>query len=593
MAFVPRVHNRTTPFASRTIAWETQRKDYEKHLRALDSQSARIDNKWGGSVNGVRETKRPTYSHIQSNPKRAQQQDERNAEIELENYLLLSKLSRILERPLDAAKGTLHSTDASAPGEPSSSNIISRQRLQQKITRENLELVRRLQRCRPTYDRAALARDAEERRRWMERRSASKHVAAAASMRGPPLLGVPITASQPRPRPKSAPLTKADGCLTGGVAAACIAGPGSRPKSARPGRPASAQHRRPDRARVLCDASGDVPDDGSVSNVLELLSSQMAGASSLAEIREARDGLLLKNYSLHPSVRVETVRVKSVMVEVVTDRSCRSDGTDLVVLVHGGMFLSGSAKGLRHVAARLSALLRAPVATPRLSLAPEKPFPAPLDDLAQTIDHLAEHGVGALPSGIPPRLTLFAESSGCALALRVLQARAAAGKPMPAAAVFASPWVDLTCAGASHASNASVDPVLDRDRLLSMAAAYAGDESRGAIASPLLAPPDSFSGLPPILIHVGQEEVLLDDARRLRARLEGAGCVARLREYRGVLHAWHTFFPLMPRADEALAEAAAFMCAQMAPMPAVAEEASLYALKGSHGAALPEGDSSP
>jgi len=178
MAFVPKVHNRTTPFSSRTIAWETQRKDYEKHLRALASQSARIDNKWGGSVNGVREIKRPTYSHIQNNPKRAQQQDERNAEIELENYLLLSKLSRILERPHNAIKGTLHPMDADrtagaqtdgAAGEPSSSNMLSRQRLQEKITRENLELVHRLQRCRPTYDRAALARDAEDRRRWMER----------------------------------------------------------------------------------------------------------------------------------------------------------------------------------------------------------------------------------------------------------------------------------------------------------------------------------------------------------------------------------------------------------------------------------------
>mmetsp|Transcript_11133 Transcript_11133/g.36918 ORF Transcript_11133/g.36918 Transcript_11133/m.36918 type:complete len:602 (-) Transcript_11133:344-2149(-) len=593
MAFVPKVHNRTTPFSSRTIAWETQRKDYEKHLRALASQSARIDNKWGGSVNGVREIKRPTYSHIQNNPKRAQQQDERNAEIELENYLLLSKLSRILERPHNATKGTLHPMDADrtagaqtdgAAGEPSSSNMLSRQRLQEKITRENLELVRRLQRCRPTYDRAALARDAEDRRQWMERRSASKHTVAAASMRGPPLSRPP---TQQRLRPSSAPTTTADGCLTGGPARPATARPGGRSASARPERPGSAQHRRP--ARKLGDASGDAPDDVSVSRVLELLASQMAGASSLADMRDARDSLMLTKYTLPPSLKVEAVRVGSIEVEVVTDRSCRPDATELVVLVHGGMFLSGSTRGVRHLAARLSALLRAPVATPRLSLAPEHSFPSPLDDLAEAIDHMAEHGV-VTPSGIavPPRLALFAESSGCALALRVLQTRAAAGKRMPVAAVFASPWVDLTCAGPSHVSNASLDPVLQRDRLLSVAAAYAGDAAGGAIASPLLAAPEAFSGLPPILIHVGEEEVLLDDARRLRARLAGAGGVARLREYRGVLHAWHTFFPLMPQAEEALDEAAAFLSAQMSALAAVTEETALDALTSSGDTALPE-----
>jgi acetyl esterase/lipase len=612
MAFVPRVHNRTTPFSSRTIAWETQRKDYEKHLRALGRQSSRIDNKWGGSINGVRETKQPTYPHIQSNPKRAQLQDERNAEIELENYLLLSKLSRILERPHDASKGTLHPADADRPavpqtdgGEASSSSMLSRQRLQEKITRENLELVRRLQRCRPTHDRVALARDAEERKQWMERRSASKYTLAAAAMRGRP-----STATQPRPRPKSAPAVKADGWLTGGVGADTArpdtTTPDSkragRPGDARPGRPGSAQHRRPAHARrpVGLDMSGDVSQDGSrdasldgsrdssVSRVLALLSSQMASASSLAEMREARDGLMLTNHPLPSWVRVDTVCVGSVAVEIVSDRSCPQQGTDVVVLVHGGMFLSGSARGVRHMAARLSALMRVPVATPRLSLAPEHPFPAPLDDLAHVIDYLTQHGVQP-PSGIPPsgilpapRLALFAESSGCALALRVLQTRAATGKRMPAAAVFASPWVDLTCVAPSFSANASVDPVLQRDRLLSMAAVYAGDAAKGALASPLLALPAAFAGLPPMLIHVGEEEVLLDDARQLRARLVGAGGVARLREYRGVLHAWHTFFPLMPQAEEALAEAAAFLSAQMDALPAVAEEASTL-----RGAALP------
>lgn len=92
------MHNREAPVASRHITWRNQRSALVKHAIALDQMKPRIDNKWGQRWNGVKEQKRASYPHISSNLKRAQIQDERFQAIELENYLLLNKLSKILER---------------------------------------------------------------------------------------------------------------------------------------------------------------------------------------------------------------------------------------------------------------------------------------------------------------------------------------------------------------------------------------------------------------------------------------------------------------------------------------------------------------
>ena len=154
MAFVPKVHNRPTPMSSRRVNHELQRKHYERHLLALDSSKAAVNNKWGAS-----DGKQASYPHLRDNLKRSQLQEERNAEIELENYLLLTKLGKILERSDDPTKGTReygngyrldanqvpvldhcmpsHTDMRGAAVEPSSLNISVRIKLQDKIAKEN------------------------------------------------------------------------------------------------------------------------------------------------------------------------------------------------------------------------------------------------------------------------------------------------------------------------------------------------------------------------------------------------------------------------------------------------------------------------
>jgi hypothetical protein len=106
MAFVPRVHNRAAPKANVQEFVRTAKLEQAKHREAILNMKPAIDNKWGGVRNGVRETKRPMYPHVRMNLKRAQLEDERAQAIEMENFKLLEKLSKILERPGNPNKNT-------------------------------------------------------------------------------------------------------------------------------------------------------------------------------------------------------------------------------------------------------------------------------------------------------------------------------------------------------------------------------------------------------------------------------------------------------------------------------------------------------
>lgn len=114
--------------------------------------------------------------------------------------------------------------------------------------------------------------------------------------------------------------------------------------------------------------------------------------------------------------------------------------------------------------------------------------------------------------------------------------------------------------GGSFTVNEPHDPVMQRKRMLDMAAVYLGAASpTDPAVSPLHAPPAAFAGMPPTLVHVGDTEVLLDDARTLEEKARSVGVQLEVREWSRVIHAWHTFYPLMPKADEALRDLTGFL----------------------------------
>jgi len=141
------------------------------------------------------------------------------------------------------------------------------------------------------------------------------------------------------------------------------------------------------------------------------------------------------------------------------------------------------------------------------------------------------------------------------LAVAALLAARDRGLPMPACAVALSPWANLACEGESYVTRHGRDPLLTRAVLLDMAEAYlCGADPRQAWASPALA---DLAGLPPLLIQVGSEEVLLDDAQALAERARAAGVTVDLQVWRDMIHVWQMFPGTLAEADSAIAAIAA------------------------------------
>jgi phosphinothricin tripeptide acetyl hydrolase len=215
-----------------------------------------------------------------------------------------------------------------------------------------------------------------------------------------------------------------------------------------------------------------------------------------------------------------------------------------VLYLHGGGYVIGSPRSHRHLAAAIGRAARASVLLPDYRLAPEHPFPAAVDDAVAAYRWLLDRGHA------PARMAVAGDSAGGGLTVATLLALREQGVPLPAAGVCISPWVDLTCGGASYGTKAASDPIVTRDGVMEMARAYVGGgDARAKLASPLFA---DLSGLPPLLIQVGSEEVLLDDAVVLAERAKAAGVEVTLDVWPGMIHVWHWFLPMLDEAQAAI-----------------------------------------
>jgi monoterpene epsilon-lactone hydrolase len=223
----------------------------------------------------------------------------------------------------------------------------------------------------------------------------------------------------------------------------------------------------------------------------------------------------------------------------------------VVYYLHGGGYISGSAKSCRPITATLARLLGARVFGLDYRLAPEHHFPAGLDDALAGYRWL-------LSQGIEPRsIAIVGDSAGGGMTLALALRLRDAGEPLPACLVCLSPWTDMTSESDSLTANSDCDSMFVAEDIERYAHAYLGDHSRrDPLASPLLA---NLTGLPPLLIQVGREEVLLDDARNLHAKVLAAGGSSELHIYEDVPHGWHYGAPFLPETRAALKEAADFI----------------------------------
>ena len=254
-------------------------------------------------------------------------------------------------------------------------------------------------------------------------------------------------------------------------------------------------------------------------------------------------------FPVPPEVKVEHVIAPPVLAEWLAAPGARDDAA--VLYLHGGGYVIGSPRSHRHLDAAIGDAAKTRVLLPEYRLAPEHPFPAAVDDAVAAYRWLLERQIA------PASIVIAGDSAGGGLTVATLLALRDARVPLPAAGVCISPWVDLTCGGGSYATRADVDPIVKRDGVAAMATAYLGGaDAKTPLASPLFA---DLRGLPPLLIHVGDDEVLLDDSVQLAERARKAGVDATLDVWPKMVHVWHWFFPMLDEGHAAIDRIGAFV----------------------------------
>lgn len=274
---------------------------------------------------------------------------------------------------------------------------------------------------------------------------------------------------------------------------------------------------------------------------------------------DARRKLIEQYFCVHPS----TSKIHGQWYQVKNDYMAMewvvADGADLsrrILYMHGGSWISGSPAGYRAFLSRVSQASGAVVLAVDYRLAPEHKFPAALEDCTQAYQWMRQNG----PNGPAPvgSAFLMGDSAGGNLALATLLKTKTFKLPLPEAVVAISPATDFTGGSPSLVSRASVDPIINPAILPALIPVYLGKDTdpTNPFASPLFG---DYRGMPPILLQVGDSEVLLDDSTRLANHASAQGCDVTLEVWDGMPHVFQGFAPFLPQATEAIANIGEFI----------------------------------
>jgi acetyl esterase/lipase len=283
--------------------------------------------------------------------------------------------------------------------------------------------------------------------------------------------------------------------------------------------------------------------------VIEIITSQPRNPN--ASIERRRAGMEKISERVAPDVKCVPVDAGSVPAEWIEPPDAVSGR--VILYLHGGGYVTGSIVTHRAMVARIARASKARALLLDYRLAPEHPFPAAVDDATAAYRWLLAQGIA------PGKIVIAGDSAGGGLTLATLAALKASKDPMPAAAVPISPWNDLEGTGDSVKTRASKDPMVQGNDLVPMAKMYYGTQDpKNPLISPLHA---DFRGFPPLLIQVGDAEVLLDDATRVAERAKAAGVQVELEVWDEMVHVWHVFAKLLPEGQQAIDKIGKFVIA--------------------------------
>lgn len=223
----------------------------------------------------------------------------------------------------------------------------------------------------------------------------------------------------------------------------------------------------------------------------------------------------------------------------------------VLLYLHGGGFVFGLSPPHLQMGAYLARKMGRRIFMVDYRLAPDHPFPAPLDDCATAYRWLLDQGMEAL------NIAVAGDSAGGNLAITLCMKLRGSGDPLPAAVACLSPVADLAGVRDYQATN---DPLLPPRAMRRYSRSYVGDaDPRNPLISPVYG---DWRGLPPLLIHAGEDEILGEDAARIVQLAEAAGVTARLEIYPRMWHVWQLNLEL-PQAKQSLDDIAQFLRAHM------------------------------
>lgn len=286
-------------------------------------------------------------------------------------------------------------------------------------------------------------------------------------------------------------------------------------------------------------------------NSLQDLGPVILGQNKDVTIEEIRRTYISK-MAEHPvveDVQVETINMGGVPGTLITPQSVVSDR--VLFYIHGGAYIVGGPGGYHGLAAAFAVAMKARVYLPDYRLAPENPFPVPIEDTFAAYRWLLE-------SGQDPRSVTFAgDSAGGAMVVSVMVMARNAGLPLPACGAALSPWANLEHTGPSMLNREGLDPLNTKAGLDLMARTFLGEAlPNSPEASPVFA---DVRGLPPILVQIGEAELMLSDAIRLASHLGENRVRVTLEVWPNMFHVWHMFQAELAEGREAIANAANFL----------------------------------
>ncbi|MFT7255600.1 MAG: monoterpene epsilon-lactone hydrolase [Candidatus Azotimanducaceae bacterium] len=243
--------------------------------------------------------------------------------------------------------------------------------------------------------------------------------------------------------------------------------------------------------------------------------------------------------------------------ETINDLPCEwlqapaSGASRILFYLHGGGYVSGGLDSHRELAWRLAEAAGLKVLLVDYPLAPEYPFPKALDQVTQCYRTLLEQGYHA------EDIALGGDSAGGGLAMALLLNLKNRGLPLPYRAILLSPWVDLSLSGDSIVTNVDTDVMLTPRALAQMADFYLGErDAKAALASPLYG---DLRGLPPLLVHVSDSELLLSDGQRLASTVASLGGDVELTIWPQMPHVFQALAARLPEGKQAIAALGAFL----------------------------------